>query len=317
MQYDLRNKKDLLKLEQALVPQHLRDSISPAKLQNLVIKSVQQLDQYRDNQDFGQSMVKFSQVDTAVPEDFYLRVIDLEDQRQVMTSYRALGGDINNVYIQIMYANFPLNSKEILQDLAAEIKPHYAKFSPKRIRFFATDPIPFTDGDLIFADNEFIAAHHSQLKQLEIPKELDLHIEPATDISWYNKYHAACHSVLQEQPELKEVLWIESREDMQDQVDKSPIFTINIDGQWAGIIACKRSVDRFFDGYCMMEITIAEAHRGNGYAALAQSEMYKKLHWKEDDIIWGTIGYANHASRKTALRCGRKRSGGYYFAKIQ
>ncbi len=316
MKYDLNNKEHLLQIERSLLPKHFVDHFPEQVIELLIQNSLKQIEPYFKDYEFAKKLVPFSKAEGAVPEDFFFRVLDLDDQRQVMTSYRAMGGDPNKVYIQIVYSNFEIKSAEQALSLAKEIKPHYAKFNPQRIRFFGPTELAFADGVNIWGDQHFLAAHHSQLKQLTAPQEVQIQLEKAKDTSWYELYRAAGQSALLAHPELEEVFHINSKQEMQDLVDKSPIFNIMINGHWGGVIAVARDSDRFFDGYCVQEIIIAEQHRGNGYAAYAQSELFKLLEWKEHDVIWGTIGTSNPWSFKTAQKCGRKQSGSYWFARM-
>ncbi len=94
------------------------------------------------------------------------------------------------------------------------------------------------------------------------------------------------------------------------------LFDIEVDGQWAGIMAASRDVDGPLAGHLILEEFLDAPFRGRGLAARAQRCLIDVLPEAPGGLLFGTIDGVNHASMRTALKTGRMDVGGWTFVPL-
>jgi GNAT superfamily N-acetyltransferase len=139
----------------------------------------------------------------------------------------------------------------------------------------------------------------------------------ATTLTFYPRYADLYTQLHAESPELQAVAGPESEEDMQGYLEAGQLFEIFVDGAWAGVTAVFRGVNTGLSGFCMAEIALSGAYRGQGLGSAVQLQLVSQLiegGAHSGDLLFGTIGVVNAPARRTALRAGRADLGGHVWA---
>ena len=124
-------------------------------------------------------------------------------------------------------------------------------------------------------------------------------------MAFYPRYKSIYQQFISENPFYLKVGQLESKEDLEKLILKKTLFHIEVEGQWAGIIAADKMIDGWLEGFCIIEEMLDKPFRGKGFAAAAQRHLIEQLPSEKGDLIFGTIGHKNVPSLKTALRVGR------------
>lgn len=268
------------------------------------------------DQDFAKDFHQYINRSDTVPNDFLYKIVEVDQERKLVTSIRFKGGDKLHPFVEIVSKNFDIRQQEWPQ-IAKLVGNNYKLFQPLSIRFFdGLDTISNENSEFTF-DQWYLANQLSTLKNYKTgfnQDKFEFHI-PA-DISFYENYEKAFQQLVEAGNDEEVLVQLESKESIQILVDKQLVICIYYDNEWAGFIAVDQINYKYFKGYCVMEEILLEEYKGKGLGKALQRKMIEHLPFKDSELFYGTIDHKNIPSIKTALANGRQKIGKYVFCKI-
>ncbi len=316
------NIDELVQLEFDATPACIKEWQSADKIKSNLRVYVEGELKYLHSDEIAQRNFDYCKVAGTKPEDYKYRIIELASGGHVMTSFRAMGGDMSKPFILIVFKDFVIDNAAKAKSIAEEIAPHYKIFNPRWVSFYESGEHTsnLVADDQIRSDYDFWVGHLQTIQASPMPAKADaVEVRPLEDMEFYDTYAAMYKEYMDEYPEMDETIQLESFETMDALVQAGTAFEVLIDGHWAGIIAAEyqSTADKYLNGYCMMEEMLDKAFRGEGYAAAMQRQMLNVLPSKEGDLIFGHINAINHPSYKTAQKVGRQKLGGFHLVSLK
>jgi len=249
-------------------------------------------------------------IPNTLASDYKNRLLDV-DGLSLLAGIRFLGGDLGRPFVGVLYQSTPLLEGAQLTALLRTLKDEFAVFNPKQAHFYRASHLPSFLG--VQGDKRFLAAPLRELKRRPLPDAFArISLQKAATLDFYPAYSAVYEQLHAEQPELKAVTRRESEEDLAAYHEEGTLFEVFVDGAWAGVIAVFRSVDIGLHGYCMGEIVLHKAYRGQMLGAAVQRHLIERLD-DRGEVLYGTIGANNTAALRTAQRVGRIDLGGHFW----
>lgn len=258
---------------------------------------------YKERKDLNSKEVLNSRMIFLKLEENYrsfLREIETEvDDTRIKYGIRHLSGNIEKPFVSLG-SEYPL-SKEILNaHLIEKIKNDFSFWKPKWLSFLTTPDLNYENS---FTGRLYVVGSLEELKKtnsditLKNVEEKDL----VKIMNWYEDEYNHFH---EENPNLRDWVSINSKEEMQDCIRQNLLFEAFKDDESIGLIGAINSEFNKAPGIYMMEILLRRKFRGRGLGYYLESEFIKKL--PKDILLWGTIDSRNHGSLKSALKIGRK-----------
>jgi len=310
--------KKWLDIEMSKCPAFILNRLTEKTIYTLLSKEIDLNFNYYMNHAFAKQVFDSIKIEGSTPDDYKYRYIQTT-LGEMITSIRFVGGDLNKPAVYLIHKDFELKDTKDIKLIGETIKKHYAIFKPKRFRWYSstieTDLIEahdFITGDLIYLA-EFI----DYLKEQPLPKNFNkVSLHSANSLSWYSDYQKGFDEIYKKWPAFIEMAQVESKETLNELIEKKLLFEIEIEGKWAGIIAANSGSDYFFNGYYIVEEFLTENFRGKKLASSVQRHLINKLTSNSNEMLFGTIHYDNPASLRTALSAKRKAIGMYIFADL-
>jgi RimJ/RimL family protein N-acetyltransferase len=250
---------------------------------------------------FVQGFQKLCPVDGAEAADYNYRLHQLEELAFV-SSIRFAGLSLEEPFVEILLSSKPLD-EDLLRLMTKVLIGEYAKFKPKRLRYFSpNDRAIFAEDREDFA---FFIENTSTIQHCTRPARFDeIQIRPATSLEFYP-------DLVRIYEELKDenlgTLNPEPPTSLDLSLKQGLLFEAFIEGQWAGMISAQRMTERFYSGIYIVEEVLDKKYRGQRYAPAMQRKFIDQL--EADQLVFGEILWWNERSRRTAMRVGRKKCG--------
>ncbi len=217
-------------------------------------------------------------------ESDYLNQMLETSEGKVLSGIRHMGGNREEPFI-LIWPSFCIRDME---QVVADILPHYAIFKPKSIRFWIRPGGNRYGGEII--QQRFIA------KTEAIPiGNLPLY-KPESYYTWYAEQYHAFH---EQNKRMKDRVTVNDKELMDDCLSEGLLYMWDKDKERAGLIAGEYTTFLGEKTIYIDEILIASAYRGQGYAPQLLGSFVDKT-----DAVYLTchIDKENYASTKTALK---------------
>ena len=115
-----------------------------------------------------------------------------------------------------------------------------------------------------------------------------------------------------ESPQFKSLVAKESKDDLNRFHETGLLCVIEIDSDFAGVIAATPSVLHGLKGWCMRERIISKKYRGQKLGPAVLWKFLLDIPPERNDILYGMIAVTNQASIRSALNLGRIDVGGIY-----
>ncbi len=248
------------------------------------------------------------------PEAYLLRAIEFEGEL-VLAGIAYLALDPSRPFVHVARHTFEMTNDSQRDRLCDVIGAEFQVFRPERLRFYQTSHLayqfPGCDGDLRLVG---CPVTHVRQAEVEIPGNVSLRV--VESLSWFEQYCEEYRAMHEARPWVVDVARVESRETLERYVADSMLFELDVDGEWAGVIAASRGQDGGMTGFCIGEILITRAHRGRGLGPVAYRLLVDALPADDGDCVFGTIGAVNRHALDAAKRVGRVDLGGYYWCPL-
>lgn len=249
-------------------------------------------------------------------EDYKNRLLNVGGL-ELLTGIRFLGGDMAQPFVDVMYQSEAVLTSEHLGAVQDAIRQEFAVFQPVRTRFYVPSQLPsFSEN----GDKRLIAAPLGMMLAQPEPSGLErVSLARATTLAFYSRYAGLYRQLQADHPELRTVVRTESEEDMQAYLEAGHLLEVFVDGAWAGVTAVFADVNAGLSGFCVAEIVLGGAFRGQGLGGSVQLQLASQLvegGARGDELLFGTIGALNTPARRTALRAGRVDLGGHVWVPL-
>lgn len=247
-------------------------------------------------------------------EDYKNRLLNVGGL-ELLVGIRFLGLDLAKPFVDVMYTSEPTLTPGQLARVQDAVRKDFSPFQPKRTRFYCPSHLPRFSAD---GDKRLLAAPLGvMLARADADARVTL--RRASSLEFYPEYAAAYRELHEARPGLRDVLRVESAEDMQGYLEAGHLFEVFVDDVWAGVTAVFRDVDAGIGGFCVAEIVLASAFRGRGFGPSVQRGLAAGLlegDAKPGELLFGTVGEANVPARRTAQRAGRLDVGGHVWVPL-
>ncbi|WP_329003627.1 GNAT family N-acetyltransferase [Kribbella sp. NBC_00709] len=238
-------------------------------------------------------------------ESLLNRWVAVGNDLHAMLSLRFEGMDVTKPFVDAT----PMTRSPLPPDLpalAAAARDVYGIHNPQYVRVWSAEPdIPGTQ-----PDRRFLAAPISDLQPHDVPPGLAL--TPASTVDHYDEARQAYDAVDAEHPHHADEASLQDRDDLEEAAAEGLLFDITANGDWAGYAAAVIKPDDALGlpAYVVLELILAEKHRGHGYGQHLSTLLARALP-DPTRILIGTIHALNHSARTAAEKAGRQDIGGW------
>jgi len=242
----------------------------------------------------------------ATPVDYALRDLALPTGARALAGIHFFGLDPSQPFVGVR----AWTGGEVAA-LAAELAREFALFRPQRIQLFlgadeAPTPEAVVDQHLLVGELSELRASAPASEALELAAGED----PAELAAWLAERYAEVHAA---RPELAARVTPADAEDLGECAEAGALFVARRAGERVGLFAARAGSCLGHRGAEVVEELIAPRCWGQGLGIALQRAALTRLPDELGPTLWGTIDGRNHASRRTALRAGRRVGGAWWF----
>ncbi|MFK7907230.1 MAG: N-acetyltransferase family protein [Chitinophagales bacterium] len=307
-----------LEIETGYCPDFILQKLGKKEAQNRLMTFVEENWRFCGDKKSAERVHDYCGIEGAKVEDYLYRQLSTPFG-EVVTSIRFVGGDLTKPAVFLIHKDFELDSQAKVKEMGDFLYREYELFQPKRFRWFspkeAVNLSKFGEG--IEGDLSYYTGFLADLKNAPKPASFEkIELAVSTSLDWYERYENSYQDMYRANPFFVEMASVESRESLQDMMDKGLLFEVLVDGAWAGIIGVCEARRKYLAGYEVYEEYLLAEFRGKGLAPAVQRHLIERLPSTANEMLYGTIHHQNIPSIKTAKRCGRRGVGAYVFAEI-
>jgi GNAT superfamily N-acetyltransferase len=210
-------------------------------------------------------------------------------------------------FVGIVGASRPIEHGD-LAALRALATAEFAEFAPRYVLTWSAHPArhwPGTD-----ADARLVAGRLGDLRRAEIPAELTarrLDRLPTPDYDRYRAMHAAHARANRRHLHHTRP---NGADDLAALARDGTLLAIEVDGEWAGLVAGRLDVASGMHGVTVSELLLDPAVTGRGYGRHLSPLLARHVPQAEDRFLFGTIHADNLPAYRAALAAGREDVGG-------
>ena len=248
-----------------------------------------------------ESLARYQQVcpfEGATTNDYGNKLIELDGSRKFIAEINFEGLNITKPFVDIEYSNFDV--LQSIDEVADAATSSYRIFSPARISFVGVPGLAAYQSDLTV-----YAALLGDLKALPAPPNFErVTLHPEFDLAIYPEYSAIYSRIRERTPDHPSSQ--ESERSLERVIKDGALFSIIVDGEWAGVFGVRKERQRFLNGYCVIEEVLKEEYRGQRLGAALQRRAIDAIDAPPETVFFGQIDAKNPASYRTAMTCGRR-----------
>lgn len=241
------------------------------------------------------------------PADYRERMIELGRGRGMLCGIRWAGLNPEAPFVSV-WPDFAVAAPEDLDGIAAAVRSELGIFAPKHAALWLNPETPRIAELRAQGSTQLrvIAGIAAALRSTPRPEGYgDMTLEAPVDGSYYEFYADAYRAFHAAQPELKDWVPLNDREEMEECRAAGLLFVARVGGERAGLIAAKPRPLLGQDGAYFTDILLTGAYKGKGLASALQRRFIDLLP-EEVEVVWGTIDAGNASSTRTALKIGRR-----------
>ena len=185
-------------------------------------------------------------------------------------------------------------------------RDRFSLFHPLYVNFWSGLPAGAWPGTR--TDSRLVAGQLGLLRSRSTAPELS--VRPLSDMSFYDDYAGLYEQHAQRRPEHRLQARPESREDFAGLIKTQSAWSVQVHGVQAGVIAARPGTAGGCRGAVVHELVLAPKFCGRGYGQHLSVLLAQQLAMPDDQFLFGTIRFDNHAARHAALSAGRQDIGG-------
>jgi GNAT superfamily N-acetyltransferase len=227
------------------------------------------------------------------------------DDGHVLVGPRYLGRDPDLPFMGVSGSDRPLGPADA-EPLAALARQEFAAFAPSFVLLTTSDEIGAWPGTL--AEQRQLVGLLGDLRRRSTPPGLSA--APRTDTAIYDRYRQIFDDDVAREPAHGRHTRAETRDDLQELAEQGLLLDVEVDGEWAGIIAAEPDARRGVRGATVIELLLDRPFRGRGYGKHLSTLLARGVALPDDQCLMGTIHADNTTSYRSALAAGRVDVGG-------
>jgi len=307
-----------LEIEMAYCPDFILQKLGKEEVQNRLMAFVEENWRFCGDEKSAERVHDYCGIEGAKVDNYLYRQLSTPFGEAV-TSIRFVGGDLTKPAVFLIHKDFELDSQVKVKEMGAFLYREYELFTPKRFRWFSSKEVVDLSGlgEGIEGDLGYYTGFLSDLKNAPKSENFEkIELVVSASLDWYERYENSYQEMYKTNPFFVEMASVESREALQDMMDKGLLFEVLVEGTWAGIIGVCEARRKYLAGYEVYEEYLLVEFRGKKLASAVQRHLIERLPSTANEMLYGTIHHQNIPSIKTAKRCGRKGVGVYIFAEI-
>ncbi|MGO1414946.1 MAG: hypothetical protein ACTHVH_10420 [Microbacterium gubbeenense] len=239
------------------------------------------------------------------------RRIPLADGRWAIAGIRFRGQDIEKPFVDIIATSLAPDSAGVAA--LGEVLPHFSDFAPLCLRVNLPDPDQalraLAASDAVHATPDLLIVARPVAEMLELPLDDrydDVTIAPCDPAFAAERVAAIYEELTPSRPKLAQWATPADADSLEDAAEQGLLFDVRVDAASAGIVAAERDDSYGLAGFCMQEVAIDHAHRGQRVGVAALQRLARELPSNADDVLWGHIHPDNVPSLRNAQESGRK-----------
>ena len=310
--------EDFLKYELSKIPSEIKNHLT----EDIAVKNIKDQFEsfytYTTDNDSAERYMKNANHKNKNIDDYKIHLSDAGNHNYVMSGiFLNKAGYKNIPIVEINGKNFDVFDNSEIEPIKKFLYNKYKAFYPKKICFFEIADSEKESKQENECETILVTGHINTIKKKDKPDVYDnVSLERVYDYEFYDKYVSEYEQLKEENEIYKDKVRAESMNSLKDAMANGFLYKIIIDGKLAGIFAISKTFFNYCSGYYIKEEILFREFRGKNFAAAAQRKMIDSLEASENDFIFGTIVPENHASLKTAYKCGRENAGKYYLINI-
>lgn len=241
------------------------------------------------------------------PEAYLDRWLPLPGGVHVLAGPRYLGLDPNLPFVGVSASDRVLRPADAgaLADLA---RRSFAPFRPGFVLVTTADPPDGWPG--AGHEKRLLVGQLGELRARKTPTELTTTLR--LDTRFYDRYLEIHQTQVQRDPAHGRHTRAETEADLQALVDQRLVFDVQVDGEWAGVLAAVPDTDRGVRGATVVELLLTPERRGRGWGRHLSVLLAKALPMDDSDCLIGRIHLDNTSAYRSALGAGRVDVGGEF-----
>lgn len=263
--------------------------------------------------DWGGQIRDMVQLPIQDPLAWANRPVELPDGHWAIAGIRFRGRDIEKPFVDVIATSLPPVPSGFAA--LAEVMPHFDAFSPLCLRVNMPDPekglrtLAASNEDAGRAATDLLIVGRpvaEMLEQSAAKRYDDVSLVPCEPEEAEARIAAVYDELKAARPQLEQWATPADVDALEDAADEGLLFGIRVKGTSAGVVAAERENAYGFTGFCMQEIVLDSAHRGQQIGVAALQRLCRELPAAPYDVLWGHIHPDNVPSLRNAQESGRK-----------
>ncbi|MFZ1768797.1 MAG: hypothetical protein WAU00_06355 [Caldilinea sp.] len=270
--------------------------------------------QHRTDPSQAASYAQACPIPGARADEYLLRERRVQADATVLAGIHFYGLDIERPFVGVFAQSRHFTPHEVLA-ATQWLCEDFATFQPQAVQWWSAADRP----DLrtlpgAVSDLRLVAGPIEAINRLPLamPKET-LRLIADADGASYPAYAELYARALAANPAWKGKLQRTTEEEYTACAHAGGLYVVEVDGDYAGVIAALPDVVRGIPGWVMMEEMLDTRFRGRGLARPMQRLLLARLDTQRHRLVLGTINDANLPSLRTARGAGREEVGGWVF----
>lgn len=241
------------------------------------------------------------------------RRVELPNGHWAVAGIRFRGRDIEKPFVDIIATSLP---PEPLGFAAlGDVLPSFDAFSPLCMRVNLPDPeqrlraLTGSGMDVGQATPDLLIVARPVAEMREQPladRYDDVTLVACSPEEAAERVAAIYEALKPSRPQLGQWAVPADAESLEDAAEEGLLFEIRVGGTSAGIVAAERDDSYGFTGFCMQEIALNSAHRGQRVGIAALQRLTRQVPANTNDVLWGHIHPDNVPSLRNARDSGRQ-----------